>query len=40
MAILEPLKDKIEATDKLIDHLVYKLYSLTQEEIKIVETKK
>lgn len=34
---LRPLEEKIEATDKLIDQIVYKLYSLTDEEIKIVE---
>jgi hypothetical protein len=34
---LAPLKQKIEATDKLIDQVVYKLYGLTEEEIKIVE---
>lgn len=37
MAKLKPLKDRIEATDKLIDQIVYKLYGLTDEEIKIVE---
>jgi type I restriction-modification system DNA methylase subunit/predicted type IV restriction endonuclease len=31
------LKRQIEATDKQIDQLVYKLYDLTEEEIKIVE---
>lgn len=28
---------QIETTDRQIDHLVYELYGLTQEEIKIVE---
>jgi len=32
------LKRQIEATDKQIDQLVYKLYDLTDEEIKIVES--
>lgn len=36
-AQLEPLKDRIEKTDWLIDQIVYKLYGLTDEEIKIVE---
>jgi len=31
------LQRKIEATDKQIDRLVYELYGLTEEEIKIVE---
>ena len=34
---LTPLKRKIEMTDYLIDQIVYKLYGLTEEEIKIVE---
>jgi hypothetical protein len=33
------LQRQIEATDKQIDQLVYKLYDLTDEEIKIVESK-
>jgi uncharacterized protein YaaN involved in tellurite resistance len=37
MSVLEPLKDKIQATDRLIDQIVYKLYNLTPEEIAIVE---
>ena len=32
------LQRQIEATDKRIDQLVYKLYGLTEEEIKIVES--
>jgi len=32
------LQRQIEATDKQIDKLVYKLYDLTDEEIKIVES--
>ena len=31
------LRRKIEATDRQIDQLVYELYGLTEEEIKIVE---
>jgi type II restriction/modification system DNA methylase subunit YeeA len=31
------LKTKIDATDKEIDQMVYKLYDLTDEEIVIVE---
>ncbi len=31
------VKREIEATDKAIDRLVYELYGLTEEEIKIVE---
>jgi hypothetical protein len=34
---LAPLLKRIEATDKLIDQIVYKLYGLTEDEIKIVE---
>jgi len=37
MSVLNPLKDKIDATDNLIDQIVYKLYNLTSEEIEIVE---
>ena len=33
----QELKAKIEKTDKEIDQLVYELYGLTEEEIKIVE---
>ena len=33
------VKEEIEKTDKLIDQKVYKLYGLTEEEIKIVENK-
>ena len=31
------IQRQIDATDKQIDHLVYELYDLTDEEIKIVE---
>lgn len=34
---LKPLIKQINDTDKLIDQIVYKLYDLTSEEIKIVE---
>jgi len=34
---LLPLKEKLRKTDWLIDQIVYKLYDLTEEEIKIVE---
>ena len=34
----EMLKRQIESTDKQIDQLVYKLYDLTEEEIKIIES--
>ncbi len=37
ISILEPLKARIKATDNLIDKIVYRLYGLTEEEIKIVE---
>lgn len=33
----EGVKSEIEKTDKKIDEEVYKLYRLTEEEIKIVE---
>ena len=33
----EPIEREIAATDRKIDELVYKLYGLTEEEIKIVE---
>jgi uncharacterized protein YaaN involved in tellurite resistance len=37
MSVLQPLKDKIKATDSLIDQIVYKLYDLSSEEIAIVK---
>jgi hypothetical protein len=37
MAKLGPLRKKITTTDNLIDQIVYKLYGLTEEEIKIIE---
>ena len=33
----EPIERQIKATDKNIDQLVYQLYGLTEEEIKVVE---
>ena len=32
------LKEKIRATDNLIDQIVYKLYGLAAEEVEIVES--
>jgi hypothetical protein len=40
LAKLGPLKARTEATDRLIDQIVYRLYGLTEEEIKIVEGEK
>jgi len=37
MAKLKPLLARIEATDRLIDQIVYRLYGLTEEEIAVVE---
>ena len=34
---LKPLMGRIDAMDGLIDQIVYKLYGLTEDEIKIVE---
>ena len=39
ISILEPLKARIKVTDNLIDEIVYRLYGLTEDEIKIVEGK-
>jgi hypothetical protein len=39
LAILLPIKEKLRMTDWLIDQIVYKLYGLAAEEIKIVEAK-
>ena len=39
MSILDPLKARIKATDELIDEIVYRLYGLTEEEIKIIEAR-
>jgi hypothetical protein len=40
MVVLHPLKEKIRATDVLIDQIVYRLYGLTPEEVEIVEGKR
>jgi hypothetical protein len=37
LAKLQPLMGRIKDTDTLIDQIVYRLYGLTEEEIKIVE---
>lgn len=37
LAVLLPIKRRLAATDWLIDQLVYRLYGLTEEEIRIVE---
>ena len=36
-AEINTLQNQISATDKEIDQMVYELYGLTEEEIKIVE---
>ncbi len=38
MSKLTPLFDRIRGTDALIDNIVYRLYGLTEEEVKVVET--
>jgi len=40
LATLLPLKQRLAATDRLIDLLVYRLYGLTEEEVEIVEGQK
>ena len=37
MSVLRPLLDRIHKTDRLIDQIVYQLYGLTEEEIRVVE---
>ena len=37
LAIIKPLLREIEETDKQIDQMVYELYGLTEDEIKIIE---
>lgn len=37
LAKLLPLKQRLAATDRLIDRVVYRLYGLTAEEIAVVE---
>lgn len=34
---LRPLRERIEGTDRLIDQIVYRLYGLSEEEIRIIE---
>ncbi len=34
---LRPIKERLRLTDGLIDQIVYRLYGLTEEEIKVVE---
>ncbi|HEC86986.1 MAG TPA: restriction endonuclease [Thermoplasmatales archaeon] len=34
---LKPLIERIEKTDWLIDQVVYRLYGLSEEEIRVVE---
>lgn len=38
LAKLRPLSDRIEATDRLIDAIVYRLYGLSEDEIALVES--
>ncbi len=39
--ITDPQKQaQVKDLEKQIDHLVYKLYNLTEEEVKIIEGKK
>jgi len=38
--VLTPLQAHIEATDKLIDQIAYRLFGLTDDEIAIVEGQK
>ncbi len=37
LAVLQPIKQQLAATDNLIDKIVYRLYGLTEEEIAIIE---
>ena len=37
LARLLPLKERLRATDRLIDLIVYRLYGLTEEEVAVVE---
>jgi hypothetical protein len=39
MSVLVPLKNKIKATDNLIDQIVYRVYNLTSDEVEIVAGK-
>ena len=37
LAVLKPIKDQLARTDALIDQIVYKLYGLTEEDIRIIQ---
>jgi hypothetical protein len=37
VGVLTPLKERIGATDRLIDLVVYRLYGLTEEDVEVVE---
>lgn len=39
LAVLHPLKSALVWTDAVIDQIVYRLYGLTEEEVKVVEGK-
>ena len=39
LSALLPIKEKLRLTDDLIDQIVYRLYGLTEEEVRIVEKK-
>ncbi len=39
LAVLLPIKERLAFTDNLIDQIVYRLYGLTEEEVKVVEGK-
>ncbi|RLE37855.1 hypothetical protein DRJ12_02270 [Candidatus Acetothermia bacterium] len=39
LSALLPIKEKLRLTDSLIDQIVYRLYGLTEEEVRIVEKK-
>jgi hypothetical protein len=39
MSKLTPLEQRLKITDDLIDQIIYKLYGLSNEEIKIIEGK-
>lgn len=37
VTVLRPLKERIRATDDLIDEIVYRLYGLTDDDVRIVK---
>jgi len=39
LAVLRPLKSALAWTDGVIDQVVYRLYGLTEDEVKVVEGK-